>query len=665
LKAALLLAGCFWVKAAFCLAEDTSPLNPLSTQWRGENDTTSFSKSDSIHQISDSLPIQSPPFVVSAPSLREDELLTLFSSPIKLGRDEINLYNPEDLAGLLSLKPSIDVFSLGPFGQKRGFSNWGRIGKGDEILYEGQPRAPIYLNYPQSSEADLTPMQFETADSVYFFDHPLAAFLSGAQSSTSAYLFTSPSNVNRPLVTARLKKGKFGQSTAIFDLQRPLGKKAFARGVGSFKNRSRKEGADNTEVQSYHLSVESPSESNNHWKAGYELDRELGGIIQFTGIPDPNLGKNFRRDAFFVNLDGRLSANTKVEAYLRYQRTDQKISSTNANLLRRVEERHPYFGLALIRQSENWFTKLFVNTNATILNQYAGQTAEEWELRLGSVWGRQLDEKTVFAGLGQLSKAWSVSSKLEGWAGLSRSPDPHQTVFVTVSSQTIYLSTFDRFFTPLVISDVTGDRIYAEVSKPVRPERNYQANLTYKYETDPFTGGFSLIAERANDYLSWQNLPVDISFAPATQTPNGVWEPTSENVRGVGGEVGFELKQIGVWKGGYGLKYLENKDSKERLPLWARHRAYLRWTTPEVRPLQALSIRLVPMVHYFLGLKDDVIPYREKEAFLVNLKAIGAVRGFNFFASYENLFNRQYSLRGSHLQNGRAFFFGFNWELWD
>ncbi len=663
MKAALLLTGCFWVKAAFCLGE-SSPPTPLRKQ-RGESDTTFLSKSDSIHQISDSLAIQSPPPAVSVPSLKEDELLSWFSSPIKLDRDEVNLYNPEDLAALLSLKPSIDVFSLGPFGQKRGFSNWGRIGKGDEILYNGQPRAPVYLNYPQSSEADLTPMQFETADSVYFFDHPLVSFLSGTQSPTSVYLFNSEPDFGKPLVTARLKKGKFGQSTAIFDLQRPLGKKAFARGVGSFKNRSRNVGADNSEVQSYHLSVESPSESNNHWKAGYELDRELGGIIQFTGIPDPNLGKNFRRDAFFVNLDGRLSANTKVEADLRYQRTDQKISSTDANLRRRAEERHPYFGLSLTHQKESWFAKLYVNANATILNQYAGQTVEEWQLHSGGLWGWQLDEKTIFAGLGQLSKAWSVSPKLEVWLGASHFLGAHQTAFITVSSQVTYPSTFDQFFKLTIISDISGVNTYAEVSKPMRPERNYRANLTYKYEAEPFTGGFSLIAEQADEYLFWQNLPFDTSFAPASQTPNGVWEPTSGNIRGGGVEAGFELKKIGVWKGGYGLKYLENKDSKGRLPLWARHRAYLRWTTPEVRPLQALSIRLVPMVHYFLGLKDDVIPYSEKEAFLVNLKAIGAVRGFNFFASYENLFNRQYSLSGPSLQNGRAFFFGFNWELRD
>ncbi len=155
----------------------------------------------------------------SRTALTQTDLLSTFSSPVKLGREETDFYNPEDLSALLFLKPSIDIFSLGPFGQKRGFSNWGRIGKGEELLYDGQTRAPIYLNYPQSSETDLTPLQFEQADSVTFFDHPLASFLSGTQAPASAYIHTSSAETQQPLVSVRLKKRSSGQSTAIVDFQ--------------------------------------------------------------------------------------------------------------------------------------------------------------------------------------------------------------------------------------------------------------------------------------------------------------------------------------------------------------------------------------------------------------------------------------------------------------
>ncbi len=599
------------------------------------------------------------------------ELLSVFSSPIKLTHEEVNLYNPEDLAALLALKPSIDIFSLGPFGQKRGFSNWGRVGKGDEILYNGIPRAPVYLNYPQSSEADLTPLQHETADSIYFFDHPLASFLSGTQSPTSAYLFNSEPDFAKPLVTLRLNKGitkanPFSsslQSTFVFDAQRPLGKKAYARGVGSFKNRSRGNLADNSEVQSYHLFVQNSLESKNRWQTGYELDRELGAMIPFTGIPDSNLGKNFRRDAFFVRLDGQLSANTKIEADLRYQRTDQKILSTDSKLRRRAEERRPYFGLGLTRQKEKWMAKLYGNINATVLNQHP-ERETDWQVRMGGLWAVKLTRGTHFSTLAQVSDDRFNFPKLEGWAGISNNFRGYHTIFLTASSQVVYPSTFDLFFQPRNSPISGAPYSYVEFSQAGPPERTYGVNLTYKLATGKLTGGFSLFAGWANNYLFWENNALLPSFSP-----NGSWGPSYRDLQSGGGELSFEIKSWGKWRGGYALKYHEDPTTSPslfaRLPLAARHRAYLRWMTPEMRPLRTLSIRLVPMVHYFSGFKDDVIPYKEKEAFLVNLKAVGAVRGFNFYYAVENVLDRQYSLRGFRLQNGRTYYFGFNWTLWD
>ena len=606
MKAALILAGCLFFGAAFCLAS--------------EADT-------------------------SQTALTQADLLSAFSSPIKLSPDETNLYNPEDLAALLFLKPSIDIFSLGPFGQKRGFSNWGRIGKGEELLYDGQPRAPIYLNYPQSSEADLTSLQFEQADSVTFFDHPLASFLSGTQAPASIYLHTSSAETQQPLVTARLKKRSTGQSTAIFDIRRPLGKKAFARGVGSFKNKNITGINDQSEVQSYHLSFENPAGSKNHWKGGFELDRELGGIDTSNAVHNPTLGKNFRRDVFFFNMDGQLSTNTKIEADLRYQRTDQKISSSDPNIRRRAEERHPFFGIALSRELNRSFLKLYGNADAATLNQHPGR-ATDWQTRLGAVWATKLDDKTVFSAIGQLSDTRLESPKPEGWVGLSRSLGAPQTVFVTASSQVIYPSAFDRFFEPKTLAS------YTELSNSGPPERSNRLNFTYKIETRRFTGGFSLVAERSDNYLVWESI-------------TGPWQPTFRDVQGGGGEAGFDLKFLGEWKGGYALKFLENREDKVRLPLSALNRAYLRWTTPEVNPIKALSIRLVPTIHYYSGFIDDIIPYDKKEATQVNLKAIGAVKNFNFFYSVENLFDRQYFLRGSLSQPGRSYFLGFNWDLWN
>ncbi|MGH8004510.1 MAG: hypothetical protein ACRECJ_07290, partial [Limisphaerales bacterium] len=581
----------------------------------------------------------------SRTALTQDDLLSAFSSPIKLGQDETDLYNPEDLAALLFLKPSIDIFSLGPFGQKRGFSNWGRIGKGEEILYDGQTRAPVYLNYPQSSEVDLTPLQFEQADSVSFFDHPLASFLSGAQAPASAYFHSSASETQQPLVSARLKKRSTGQSTAIFDFQRPLGKKAFARGVGSFKNKSNTGINDQTEVQGYHLSFENPTGSKNHWRGGFELDRELGGITPFTGIPDQNLGKNFRRDVFFFNMDGRLSANTKIDADLRYQRIDQKLLSTDSTLRRRVEERRPFFGIALNREASRSFTKLYANAEGTILSQHPGR-ATDWQVRLGAVWATKLDDKTIFSVIGQFSETRLESPKPEGWAGLARSLSAHQTVFITVSSQAIYLSLFDRIFEPKTLTS------YTELSNSGPPERSNRLNFTYKVETLRFTGGFSIVAERSDNYLVWESI-------------TGPWRPTFRDVEGGGFETGFDLKLLGTWKGGYALRSLRNRMDEISLPLSARHRAYLRWTTLEVKPIKALSIRLVPTVHYYSGLIDDIMPYDKRKAALVNLKAIGAVKNFSFFYAVENLFDRQYYLRGDLPQPGRSYFFGFNWNLWD
>lgn len=606
--------GCLFFGAAFCLAAENDTLRPVLTQ---------------------------------------THLLSLFSSPIKLGSEETEFYNPEDLAALLFLKPSIDIFSLGPFGQKRGFSNWGRIGKGEELLYDGQPRAPVYLNYPQSSEADLTPLQFEQADSVSFFDHPLASFLFGAQAPASAYFYTSSAETQQPLVSVRLKKRSSGQSTALFDFLRPLGKKAFARGVGSFKNKSNTGINDQAEVQSYHLSFENPASSKNHWKGGFELDRELGGIIPFTGIPDPALRKNFRRDAFFFNMDGRLSANTKIEADLRYQRTDQKILSSDTTLRRRAEERRPFFGIALNRELSRSFLKLYGNADATILNQHPGR-ATDWQACLGAVWAAKLDDKTVFSIVGQLSETRLESPKPEGWMGLSRSLGTHQIVFATASSQMIYPSLFDRYFERKSVP------FYIEFTNEGSPERIHKLNFTYKLETKRFSCGISLVAERSDNYLIWE----DISFIGSSTT---IRKPSYKNVDGGGGEFGFDFKFIGQWKGGYSYGGLQERKEDYRLPLSALQRAYLRWTTPEAKPIRALSIRLVPIVSYFSDFQDDIVPYTYSptEAFVVNLKAIGAVKNFNFFYAVENLFDRQYFLRGSLPQAGRSYFFGFNWDLWD
>ncbi|MCI0405988.1 MAG: hypothetical protein L0Z48_02855 [candidate division Zixibacteria bacterium] len=600
----------------------------------------------------------SPSFVNSVPRLTEKELLSLFSSPIQLGPEETDLYNPEDLAALLFFKPSIDIFSFGSFGQKRGFSNWGRIGKGEEILYNGQTRAPIYLNYPQSSEVDLTPLQFEQADSVFFFDHPLASFLFGAQAPASIYLHSSSANVKQPFVSARLNKktsngSPFSSSrhtTAVFDLRRPLGNKAFVRGIGSFKNNDTTGINDKTEVQSHHLSLENPAGSKNRWRGGYELDRELGDTVSFTGITDSNLGKNFRRDAFFFRMDGRLSANSKIEADLRYQRTDQKILSTDSTVRRRVEERRPFFGLALNREASRSFAKFYANVSAVTLNQHPGR-ADDWQIRLGGVWATKLDDKTVFSGIGQLSETRLESPKPEGWVGLARMLGAHQTVFVTASSQVIYPSLFDHFFEP----KTSGT--YAELSNSGPPERSNRLNFTYKIETRRFTGGFSIVAERSDNYLVWEN--------PALVGSANTWRPSFKDVEGGGGETDIELKALGEWKGGYALKGIRDRKTKFRLPLTPRHRAYLRWTTPGVRPIKAISFRLVPTVHFYSGFINDIIPYEEREATLVNLKAIGAVKNFNFFYSVENLVDRQYFLRGSMPQPGRSWFFGFNWSLWD
>lgn len=586
--------------------------------------------------------------------MTEKELLSRFSSPIKLGREETDLYNPEDLSALLFFKPSIDIFSLGPFGQKRGFSNWGRVGKGDELLYDGQTRAPVYLNYPQTSEADLTSLQFEQADSVVFFDHPLASFLFGAQAPSSIYLQSNSADVKQPLVVARMNKrnsreSPFSsglQSTAVFDFQRPLGNKAFVRGIGSFKNSSPTGLNDQTEVQNYHLSLENPASSRNKWAGGYELDREMGGIVPFTGIPDQNLNKNFRRDAFFFKMDGKLSSSISVETDFRYQRTDQKISSNDSTLGRRVEERRPFLGLALSRGSNRTLAKIFANGNATLLNQFPGR-ADDWQARAGGLWAVQLDGSTIFSAVGQFSDTRRKSPKPEGWAGVSRSLGTHQSIFVTASSQMIYPSVFDRFFEPKTLTS------YTELSNSGPPERSNRVNVSYKLETRRFTGGFSVVAERSDNYLTWQNI-------------TGSWQPTLQNVEGGGVEGGFELKVLGSWKGGYAFRSLRNRVDRVGLPLSARHRAYLRWTTPEFKPIRALAFRLVPMVNYFSKFDEDVNPSTVwEDAGLVNIKAIGAVKNFNFFYAVENLFDRQYFLRGSLLQPGRSYFFGFNWNLWD
>ncbi|HLG93425.1 MAG TPA: hypothetical protein VI546_01165, partial [candidate division Zixibacteria bacterium] len=189
------------------------------------------------------------------------------------------------------------------------------------------------------------------------------------------------------------------------------------------------------------------------------------------------------------------------------------------------------------------------------------------------------------------------------------------------------------------------------------PERSNQLNFTYKIETLRFTGGISLVAERSDNYLVWEN----VTSGSSTDT----WQTAFKDIEGGGGEVGFELKFLGEWKTGYALKYFSERGSKIRLSLSARHRAYGRWTTPEVRPIKALSFRLVPLVHYFSGLQDDVIPYEVRDAALVNVKAIGAVKNFSFFYAVENLFDRQYFLRGALPQPGRSYFFGFNWSLRD
>ncbi|MGE5692786.1 MAG: hypothetical protein ACM3YF_03300, partial [Candidatus Zixiibacteriota bacterium] len=534
-----------------------------------------------------------------------------------------------------------------------------RIGKGEEILYEGQSRAPIYLNYPQSSEADLTPMQFEQADSVSFFDHPLASFLFGAQAPASIYIHRASAEVKQPLVSARYNKRNENanpfsstiQSTAIFDIRRPLGQKAFVRGIGGFKNRNAVELNDHTEVQNYHLSIENPAGSKNRWRGGYELDWDLGEIIPFTGIPDTNLGKNFRRDAFFFRMDGRISAKMKVEADLRYQRTDQKILSTDTTLRRRVEERRPFFGLALNMEGGRSLAKLYTNIAATMLNQHPGR-ADDWQVRLGAVWAAKLGDKTIFSVIGQLSETRLEPPKSEGWVGLSRSLGAHQSVFVTASSQVIYPSVFDRFFKPIDIGT------YAELSNSGPAERSNRLDFTYKVETKRFTGGFSIVAERSDNYLSWENPFFDGSVS--------TWRPSFKDIEGRGGDIGFVLKLFGEWKAGYSLRSFGDRNTRFRLPLYANHRAYMRWMTPEVKPIRALSFRLVPMAHYLSHyLQDDVIPYRIRGFFLADLKAIGAVKNFNFFYSIENLFDRQYFLRGDLPQPGRSWFFGFNWSLWD
>ncbi|MCI0329951.1 MAG: TonB-dependent receptor [candidate division Zixibacteria bacterium] len=642
MKAALVFAGCLYFGAAFCFAQ-SAPVDSL--------------EGDSL-QVSDSLKKPAPLAIITysltIPVLSVEELLSSFSSPIKLGREETDLYNPEDLAALLFLKPSIDVFSLGPFGQKRGFSNWGRIGRGEELLYDGQPHAPVYLNYPQSSEADLTSLQFEQVDSVSFFDHPLLSFLSGTQAPASIHLHRSTSGDKQSLVSARLKKGiengspfsSSRQTTAVFDLQRPLGKKAFARGIGSFRTNDTTDSPNRTEVQSYHLSMENPAGSKNRWKGGYELDRELGKIVSFDTALNLNLDKNFRRDAFFFSMDGQLTANTKIEADLRYQRTDQKITPSSSEYRRRVEERRPYFGLALSRELSRSFLKLYGNAGATILNQHPGR-ADDWQVRLGTVWAAKLDDKTIFSVIGQFSETHLESPKPEGWVGLARSLGAHQTVFVTVSSQVIYPSVFDRFFEPKTLTS------YTELSNSGPPERGNRINFTYKIETRRFAGGFSLVAERSDNYLVWESI-------------TGPWQPTFRDVEGGGVESGFDLKFLGEWKGGYALKSIRNRVDKVGLPLSAQHRAYLRWTTPEVKPIKALSFRLVPIVHYFSAFDDDFNPSTlEQNAVLVNIKAIGAVKNFDFFYAVENLFDRQYFLRGSLPQPGRSYFFGFNWHLWN
>jgi hypothetical protein len=131
-------------------------------------------------------------------------------------------------------------------------------------------------------------------------------------------------------------------------------------------------------------------------------------------------------------------------------------------------------------------------------------------------------------------------------------------------------------------------------------------------------------------------------------------------------ETGFELKFLGEWKGGYALRGLRNRLDNVGLPLAAEQRTYLRWTTPEMRPIKALSFRLIPVVHYFSGFDEDVDPSTfRKDVGLVNIKTVGAVKNFNFFYSVENLFDRQYYMRGDLPQPGRSWFFGFNWSLWD
>ncbi len=415
--------------------------------------------------------------------------------------------------------------------------------------------------------------------------------------------------------------------------------------MGSFKNRSNTGQNDHSEVQSYHLSFENPVSSKNHRKGGFELDRELGGIIPFTGIPAPALGKNFRRDVFFFNMDGRISTNTKIETGLRYQRTDQKILSSDTTIRRRAEERRPFFGIALSRELSRSFFKLYGSADATSLNQHPGR-ATDWQSRFGLVWATKLDDKTVFSVIGQLSKTRQESPKPEAWAGLARTLGGRQTVFFTASSQVIYPSTFDWFFEAKTLAS------YTELSHSGPPERSNRLNFTYKVETQCFTGGFSVIAERSENYLVWENI-------------TGSWQPTFWDVQGGGGEAGFDLKFFGEWKMGYALKFIENREDKVRFPLSALHRAYLRWTMPEVKPMKALSIRLVPTVHYYSGLIDDINPNDKKEAILVNLKAIAAVKNFNFFYAVENLFDRQYFLRGSLPQAGRSYFLGFNWHLWD
>jgi len=278
------------------------------------------------------------------------------------------------------------------------------------------------------------------------------------------------------------------------------------------------------------------------------------------------------------------------------------------------------------------------------------------------VWAGSERSETIFSAVGQLSDSRLTIPKFEGWVGFSFRVTKSQTLFFTGSSQIIYPSVFDRFFIPKTAFDLAGNHTYEEVQTATKPERNYRLNITYKKEGRYLTAGFSLTAETSNDYLFWRNPPFS---AFQGFVPYGAWGPFYEDLTGVGTEVGIEIRGLGVWKSGYGIKYLTDRDGSTRIPLSALHRSYLRWTTPEAKPIKALSFRLVPTVHFYSGFINDIIPYEKREATLVNLKAIGAVKNFNFFYAVENLFDRRYFLRGDLPQPGRSYFFGFNWSLWD